>query len=111
MGGFGAVKLALKHPELFASVDSHSGLPGLMRHPLESKRLTREFTRIFGKSPKGGPEDPFTLAEKIDRDRLPALRLDCGQEDPFIRQNRAFHAHLEELKIPHEYHEYPGTHD
>ncbi len=58
MGGFGAVKLALKHPELFASVDSHSGLPGLMRHPLESKRLTREFTRIFGKSPKTRSPSP-----------------------------------------------------
>ncbi len=111
MGGYGAVKIALKHPELFASADAHSGVLGLVRHPLESKRLTREFTRIFGKSPKGGPEDPFTLAEEVDRDRLPALRIDCGQEDPFILQNRAFHAHLEELKIPHEYHEYPGTHD
>ena len=111
MGGFGAVKLALKHPELFASVNSFSGVLGFLRHPLESKRLAPEFTRIFGKSPKNGPEDPFQLAEAADRKRLPALRIECGDEDPFLYQNRSFHEHLKSLDIPHEYQEHPGTHN
>ena len=111
MGGFGAVKLALKHPDLFCSVDSHSGVLGWLRDPLEAKALTRESTRIFGESPAGGPEDPFALAEQLSRRKRPALRIDCGEEDPFILQNRAFHEHLETLGFPHEYHESPGTHD
>ena len=110
MGGFGAIKLALKHPDLFASANSQSGVLALLRHRAESKDLVPEFSRIFGKSPKNGPEDPFALAEKVPLDRLPVLRLDCGDEDPFLDHNREFHRHLEKLHIPHEYHEGPGTH-
>jgi S-formylglutathione hydrolase FrmB len=110
MGGFGAVKLGLKHPRLFASVHSHSGVFGLLRDPAESKRLSPEFTRIFGKDPKDGPEDPYHLAGAADPKRLSSLRLDCGDEDPFLEQNRAFHEHLRTLDIPHEYHEPPGSH-
>ena len=75
-----------------------------------SKRFSPEFTRIFGKSPRNGPEDPYRLAEQADPAALPALRLDCGADDPFLDQNRAFHQHLESLEIAHEYQEYPGTH-
>src|SRR3954447_7598269 len=57
MGGYGAVKLGLKHHELFASVNSHSGAVGFLQGDLSrSKELSPEFNRIFGKSPKGGPE-------------------------------------------------------
>ncbi len=111
MGGFGAIKLSLKHPDLFASVNSQSGVLGLLQNPFESKRLTSEFTRIFGKSSKDGPEDPFALVEKVNRKSMPALWIDCGDEDPFILQNRAFHAHLDKLKVPHAYQEHPGSHD
>jgi S-formylglutathione hydrolase FrmB len=111
MGGFGAVKLGLKYPDMFASVHSHSGVLALLRHPIESKRLSPEFTRIFGRSPKDGPEDPYRLAETVDRKRMPAIRIDCGDEDPFLYQNRSFHEHLGALDVPHEYHEYPGTHN
>jgi len=110
MGGFGAVKLGLKHPDRFVSVHSHSGLPGLLRHPAEAKLLSPEVPRIFGKSARNGPEDPFALAANADPKKLPALRLDCGEEDPFLPQNRAFREHLTEHKIDHEYAEYPGSH-
>jgi S-formylglutathione hydrolase FrmB len=110
MGGFGAIKLGLKHPALFASVNSHSGVLGFLRDPIESKALAPEFTRIFGESPTDGPEDPYQLAAKANRKKLPAIRIDCGVEDPFIEHNRAFHAHLNGLKIDHEYEESAGTH-
>jgi S-formylglutathione hydrolase FrmB len=110
MGGFGAVKLGLKYPDRFASVNTHSGVLGLLRSPAESKVIAPEFTRIFGESPTDGPEDPYRLAARANRKKLPALRIDCGAEDPFLEQNRAFRDHLESLDIPHEYHEHPGTH-
>ncbi len=47
----------------------------------------------------------------MDHGRIPALRIDCGTEDFLLGQNRAFHAHLDRLKVEHEYQEYPGTHD
>jgi enterochelin esterase-like enzyme len=67
--------------------------------------------RIFGPSPTGGPDDVFALAERIDRAKIPAICFDCGVEDPLIEHNRALHAHLEGLGIPHEYEEYPGGHN
>jgi S-formylglutathione hydrolase FrmB len=49
--------------------------------------------------------------EKLDRAQLPAIRIDCGTEDRLLEHNRQFHAHLEQLDIPHEYAEFPGAHD
>jgi putative tributyrin esterase len=109
MGGYGAIKLALKYPDLFCSAVSHSGALGITRRPVRED-LRPELLRIFGPSPAGGPDDPFSLAEKIDRARLPAIRIDCGVEDGLLEANRQFHQHLEKLGIPHEYEEFPGAH-
>ena len=111
MGGYGAVKLGLKHPEMFASVNSHSGAVGVQRDPKLIKELNPEFERIFGKAPKGGAEDPSAIVERVDHGRVPALRLDCGTDDFLLEENRSFHGLLESLHIPHEYHEFPGGHN
>jgi len=112
MGGYGAVKVGLKHPEMFGSINSHSGaLAFLQGDPAQARQLSPESARIFGKSPAGGPEDPFAIVEKIDHGRIPPIRIDCGTEDFLLGQNRAFHAHLDKMKIPHEYQEFPGSHD
>jgi S-formylglutathione hydrolase FrmB len=111
MGGYGAVKLGLKHHETFASVNSHSGALGFLQDPERAKNLSPEFRRIFGEDPSGGEEDPFAIVQKIDHGRIPALRLDCGTDDFLLDQNRAFHAKLQDLRIPHEYEEFPGGHN
>ncbi len=112
MGGFGAVKLGLKHHDKFSSVHSHSGALGILAadHSKEPE-LQTELRRIFGPNPLGGAEDPFALVEKIDHGRLPALLLDCGTEDGLLKQSRKFHEHLEKSCIPHEYREFPGGHN
>lgn len=115
MGGYGAVKLGLKHHELFASVNSHSGALGILqddwRKDGKIKDIAAELERIYGNAAKGGPEDPFGIVERIDHGRIPALRIDCGKDDFLIEQNRAFHRHLESMHIPHEYEEFPGSHN
>lgn len=112
MGGYGAVKLGLKYPEMFASVNSHSGALGFARQRFdEGKSKNPEFARIFGPSPLGGPEDPFSIVEKLDHGRVPAIRIDCGTEDFLLDQNQDFHRLLEKLQIPHEYQEFPGGHE
>ncbi|MDB5352172.1 MAG: hypothetical protein JWN86_3419 [Planctomycetota bacterium] len=110
MGGFGAVKLALQYPDLFASADSQSGLLALLRRPEESRLLSREFPRIFGDSPTDGPEDPFALAREVKPRKRPSLLLTCGTEDPFLAQTREFGQHLQTLDFTHEYAEPPGSH-
>jgi S-formylglutathione hydrolase FrmB len=107
MGGYGAVKIGFKHHEMFASVNSHSGAVGFLR----GRDLAAEFQRIFGDQPEGGPEDPFAIVEKIDHGRVPKLRIDCGTSDFLLDQNRAFHRHLQDLEIAHEYEEFPGSHE
>jgi putative tributyrin esterase len=111
MGGYGAVKVGLKYNKMFASINSHSGALAFIHDVNKGRELSSEFERIFGKEPKGGPEDPFSIVEKLDHGRLPAMRIDCGTSDFLLDQNRAFHKHLEAMKIAHEYEEFPGGHD
>jgi putative tributyrin esterase len=104
MGGYASTLLGFRHPELFCSVGAHSSA-------FEAHRV--EELEAFGALGSGvrGEYDLFRLAEQVDRARLPALYLDCGDEDYLIESNRRFHAHLEALGVPHDYHEFPGVHD
>ncbi len=112
MGGYGALKLALRFPDQFCSAVSHSGAVAFGHKPLtEENSWNREWRRVFGLDPVGGPNDIFALAENIDRAKLPALRFDCGVDDFLIEDNRALHQHLDELQIAHEYEEFPGGHE
>jgi putative tributyrin esterase len=108
MGGYGALKLALKHPDLFCSAVSHSGALNAARRKWPEDK--RDLTLIFGSNGKGGKDDLFTIAEQLDRETLPAIRFDCGTEDGLLADNRRFHRHLDRLGIPHEYEEFPGAH-
>ena len=114
MGGYGALKLALKHPHLFGAANAHSSaiVAGrIMSHPETPPEIKRLFQTIFGPNPAGGENALYALAEGIDRALLPAIRMDCGGSDHLLEDNRAFHAHLSRLGIPHEYQEFPGIHD
>ncbi len=109
MGGYGAVKNALKHPNLFSIAASHSG-------SLE-KSLIPEFHPVFG-DPEADiklrrAESPAYLAEQALCEfptRRPLLLMDCGTSDPFLEVNRAFHNHLQFLGYSHEYHQTRGHH-
>jgi putative tributyrin esterase len=105
MGGYGAMLLGLKHPEMFCSVGCHSSAFEAAQSP--------SLTRIFG--PSGGEaqkaNDLFLLASSAGPEALPALYIDCGEDDFLIDSNRRFHSHLDSLQIPHTYSEFPGKHD
>jgi S-formylglutathione hydrolase FrmB len=113
MGGYGAVKLALKFPDMFCAAVSHSGALARASDLMEDdgSDWAREMRAVFGPNPQGSDNDVFALAERINRDKLPALRIDCGVDDFLIEHNRSFHAHLNALNIAHEYEEFPGAHD
>jgi len=102
MGGYGAMKLGLKYPELFGSVASHSGALDVVGS--QHDELLRQ---IF---PDGvrPDDDCFALARRPGR--KPALRFDCGVDDWLLPHNRAFRDHLVALGIPHAYAEFPGAH-
>lgn len=102
MGGFGAMKLGLKYPELFGSVAAHSSALDVMRV------LEHEYMRGIFPAPPGPEDDCFALAAQPGP--KPAIYFDCGVDDVLLEDSRRFHAHLQVLKIPHTYLEYPGTH-
>lgn len=111
MGGYGAVKLALKYPHLFCSAVSHSGAVAFGHHPLQGEDAwQKEFRLIVGENPQGGENDPFALAERLKPEERPLLRIDCGVDDFLLDSNREFHAYLNTIGYTHEYEEFPGAH-
>ena len=113
MGGYGAVKVALRYPEMFCSANSHSGALGFAHWPLSTDpkdKFAVEFRRVIGDNPAGGPNDLFALANSVKPGMRPAISIDCGTGDFLLDANRAFHKHLDEIGYAHTYAEYPGDH-
>ncbi len=109
MGGYGALKLALKYPRLFASVVAHSGVLDIRAWHRDSP-CSVQLRQIFGDR-LSGDEDCLTLAKRLARARIrPHIRIDCGVDDFLIEHNRRMHRQLTTLGIPHEYEEFPGAH-
>jgi putative tributyrin esterase len=119
MGGYGALKFGLKHPEMFAFAGSLSGALAAATWkeaelgPLRS--IYDSLRNVFG--PEGSEtrktNDIFETARRLTPAQVAALSyfyLDCGTEDFFLGVNERFAALLSEKKIPHEFRELPGAH-
>jgi S-formylglutathione hydrolase FrmB len=119
MGGYGALKFAVKYPELFAFSASMSGaleaaswtaqdlrnmtaiarsLPPVFGQPDSSTRLNNDLSKLF-----------LNVAEE-KLNTLPYFYLDCGTEDPFVDSTRSLSELLMRRKIPHEVRLLPGNH-
>jgi len=111
MGGYGALKLALRYPERFHSAVSHSGALYFGHNEFTgTDAFAAEARRVVGETPAGGVNDLYALVGKLRPSKMPLVRIDCGTEDFLLEANRDFHAHLKELGVAHEYSEYPGGH-
>ncbi len=123
MGGYGALKFGLKHPEMFVFAASLSGAVNAAswRSADEIKAsafIKQSLVQTFGATadnPSKASNDLFKLARELPAERvaqLPYFYLDCGTEDQLglLTPNRAFADLLVERKIPHEYRQLPGTH-
>jgi putative tributyrin esterase len=122
MGGYGALRMAFAHPELFGSVSAHSG--ALMRAPPQGVSAVAAsgnpgaqlLANVFGNPVDRAFWDlnsPYVLAKK-NAAVLMRMKIyfDCGTEDSygFYRGAGELHETLDSLKIPHEFHLYPGGH-
>lgn len=113
MGGYGAMKFALKYPNLFAFAGSLSGALDAAQN-LDTLRpdFRAKLLEVFGKegSPTRAENDVFRLLDAPRETSYPYLYLACGTRDFFLETNRAFVAQLSLRKIAYEYHETPGEH-
>ena len=107
MGGFGAMKIGLSHPEQYAGIASFSGSVDLAprladpESPLHTVFGTREDFLASG-------NNLFALAENCTQ--KPKIYMWCGTEDKLLEGNRRFSAHLQDLGYDVDYNESEGLH-
>lgn len=119
MGGYGALHLAFRHPQLFSSVGAHSAaliekLPVFLG-PTPNSPRSRILGEVFGSPPDTAFWDrnsPLTLARTADLRGL-KIYFDCGDQDDygFDAGAAALDKILSSRHFAHEYHLYPGRHD
>jgi S-formylglutathione hydrolase FrmB len=120
MGGYGALHLAFRHPEMFSSVSAHSAalidkLPNFLAARSPQSPRSRVLGGVFGDPPDPSfweQNSPIALARKANLTGL-QIYFDCGDQDDFGFETGA--AALDQVltsrRIPHEFHIYPGRHD
>jgi putative tributyrin esterase len=117
MGGYGALKNALKRPGAFSMVGAFSGAFEVTR----SGRLERligaaeseRMAKIFGpaESETRKTNDVFALAAGMKPAGAPYVYIDCGIGDnELIAANREVVAALHKAGVAYEYHEVAGAH-
>lgn len=116
MGGYGALKLALRHPDRYAAAASMSGALHIssLKHRDDADQLRKEFQWTFGDLDAVNPDD--NLLELSTRHAevgttLPRLLQMCGTEDYLYPVNIHFRDHMRKLGIPLTYEEGPGAHN
>jgi S-formylglutathione hydrolase FrmB len=120
MGGYGALHLAFRHPQLFSAVSAHSPavvrkLPAFTAPTPAGGMRARILGGTFGSPPDAAFWDrnsPLTLARSVDLSGL-KIYFDCGDQDDFGFETgaTALDKILASRRIPHEAHLYPGRHD
>lgn len=117
MGGYGAFKLALTHPERFAAAASLSGaldIREVVGGRQTDKAWLHSMRNVFGDLSKvpNSEHDLFTLAEKVASERIrPKLYQCCGTEDFLHADNVRFHDIVSKLPLDLTYEEGPGEHN
>ena len=122
MGGYGALRFAFAHPEMFSAVSAQSAAL-ITETPQKLNAAATTGFPLFGVlGPAfGKPIDaahwnansPFLLAKRNAAElRRLAIYFNCGQEDNygFEKGNAALDRQLSEEHVKHEYHAYPGDH-
>jgi S-formylglutathione hydrolase FrmB len=123
MGGYGAFKLALSHPNRYAAAASLSGavdISEIVKRNIypddptwDNPAWLEQMQNIFGDLEKlpGSLHDLFNLAMKVSQSgSKPRLFQYCGTEDILYRDNQRFRDFIRPLGFDYTYQETPGDH-
>ncbi len=122
MGGYGALKISMRHPELFSTCVALSS--GTFSDEEIVKQLDKDYDRffgnIFGKGLKGEERlteawkanSPLDLIHSVPLEKLRTVRywIDCGDDDFLFNGNSLLHIEMRKLGLPHEYRVRDGAH-
>jgi putative tributyrin esterase len=112
MGGYGAMKWALREPWRFAAAASLSGALALGDRDTVREEVRRDHEIAFGARPVTGTDDDVLhLLGAADPDQLPALYVACGSEDFLHRHTLDFLEVADRRGIPVTTHLGPGDHE
>ena len=116
MGGYGAFKAALLHPERFCAAASLSGvlsLAILSLIPDDTRRA--EFAHLFGDLDRlpGSEHDPATWLQRAAQKpgELPRLFISTGRQEDIYPLSAQFYAACQKLGVAADYHEEDGRHE
>jgi S-formylglutathione hydrolase FrmB len=126
MGGYGSLKIAMKHPEMFGSVSAHSAalVPDFNSTTVTGRRLDQFkalFDNIYGIGFNAGgaldlsywnANNPFELAKDTAKLQGMKIYFDCGTEDEygFYAGQQVLDDMLTKAKYTHTSGLYPGNH-
>ena len=105
MGGFGALRLGATYPEKFAAISAHSSITSIEQMKLFVEEPLTHYQPVETEA------SSVFLTMQAQKDTLPPIRLDCGQQDLLINYNRELHNQLLEANIPHTYEAFEGGHE
>jgi S-formylglutathione hydrolase FrmB len=122
MGGYGALRFAFSHPEMFSAVSAQSAAL-ITEFPQELDTAARSgaplgktLAAVFGSPIEVAhwkENSPFVLAQRnLTAVRKLAIYFNCGKDDNygFEKGASALHEQLQTEGVKHEYHPYPGDH-
>lgn len=114
MGGYGAVKMALRASNRFCAAATLSGAMDVRNLGERDPERKEFFYNVFGPLDKvaGSDNDLFALAQRLKESGkpLPKLYMWCGTEDFLYQDNCNMRKHLEDLGYDLTYKESPGDH-
>ena len=115
MGGYGALKCALRAPETYCAAASLSGAVDVSALTLEKPAGERGYWEdVFGPAQAiaGSENDLFAVSERLAASgkALPKLYMWCGTEDGLYGQNVRLRDHLRAKGYDLTYEESPGDH-
>ena len=139
VGGYGALTIGLRHPDMFVSIGSTSGA---LEHGRDAARRLRSgvepsprrprstdpnpmigipgFSSQEERTPRGrefltaeeaDAHDPFVLIERLPGDQVPHIYLDSATGDGLVAVAREFARILMEKDLAFDFMQMPGTHN
>lgn len=123
MGGYGALSLSMRNPDLFSTcVALSSGTfsdEEILAQP--DSQYQMYFKNIYGDNLKGEARisqtwkaySPLYLIHSVSAEKLKGIRfyIDCGDDDFLYKGNSLLHIGMRDLSIAHEYRVRDGAHE